>query len=636
MNLQTDTGEEFLKREPKIDLHIKDSEQLLRTVVEKSPLPIGVYIGKELRILFANQSIINFWGKGDDVIGKCLAEVLPELHIQGILTQCDDVFATGIEFSATNQHVELLVEGIKKEFFFNYNLTPLRKSSGEIYGVMSTAADVTEFQLANKKILKSEQNLRNIILQAPVAMCLFREPNHILEIANKRMYEIMGKTEKEILGKPIFEGLHEAKDQGFEELLNGVYNTGKTYQANAVPVNLPRLNGIETIYVNFVYEAYTNPDGKISGVMAVAVDVTEQVLSKKEVEESSEKFHTLADNIPNLAWMANPDGYVFWYNKRWYEYTGTSPKEMEGWGWQSVHDPGVLPTVLDKWKNSIEHGEAFEMTFPIKGADGIFRSFLTRIIPVKNAEGNTIRWFGSNTDITKQIALENQKDNFIAMASHELRTPVTVLKTYTQILQKKLEDDGQLESAEHFSKMDAQINKLTGLVERMLDVTKMQTGTLQFQRTTFNFNDLIKETTDQLQITTRRHNIELHLHEHVTLHADRDRIGQVITNFITNAIKYSPNAVRVIVETTINDGNVLFSVKDFGIGIKKENHTKVFEQFFRVNNNDQNTFPGVGLGLYISSEIIKGEGGKLWVQSLPGEGSKFYFTLPINQLEKVL
>jgi PAS domain S-box-containing protein len=124
--------------------------------------------------------------------------------------------------------------------------------------------------------------------------------------------------------------------------------------------------------------------------------------SMAALDDSDALFHTLADLMPSLCWMANGDGWIFWYNSRWYEYTGTTPEQMKGWGWQSVHDPAKLPQVLERWRNSIATGKAFEMTFPLRGADGIFRPFLTRIAPLIGAEGRIVRWLGVNTDITEE------------------------------------------------------------------------------------------------------------------------------------------------------------------------------------------------------------------------------------------
>ncbi len=141
-------------------------------------------------------------------------------------------------------------------------------------------------------------------------------------------------------------------------------------------------------------------------------DLTEQRGAEKALRESEERLRTMVDAIPQLAWMANADGYIFWYNRRWYEYTGTTPEQMEGWGWQSVHDPEVLPAVLRRWQASIATGEPFDMEFPLKGADGQFRTFLTRVVPMKDSEGRVVRWFGTNTDVSEHRELEAHKREF--------------------------------------------------------------------------------------------------------------------------------------------------------------------------------------------------------------------------------
>lgn len=148
-------------------------------------------------------------------------------------------------------------------------------------------------------------------------------------------------------------------------------------------------------------------DGAATAVLVAFTDVTARHEAEQALMESEERFRTLANSILQLAWMANPDGGIFWYNQRWYEYTGTTPSEMEGWGWQSVHDPEILPQVLDRWRNAIATGEPFEMVFPIRGHDGVFRPFLTRVAPIRDENGRVIRWFGTNTDISEQRRIED-------------------------------------------------------------------------------------------------------------------------------------------------------------------------------------------------------------------------------------
>jgi PAS domain S-box-containing protein len=135
-------------------------------------------------------------------------------------------------------------------------------------------------------------------------------------------------------------------------------------------------------------------------ILSTFVDITERKRAEEALKASEEQFRALADSIPNLAWWANGDGYITWYNRRWYEYTGTTREQMEGWGWQSVHDPEALPKVLERWTASITTGEPFDMEFPLRGADGVFRTFLTRVMPLKDSTGRVVRWFGTNTDVS--------------------------------------------------------------------------------------------------------------------------------------------------------------------------------------------------------------------------------------------
>ena len=432
----------------------------------------------------------------------------------------------------------------------------------------------------------------------------------------------------------------------------------KEYQPDLVltDVMMPRMNGFELLQALradpatstlpvIMLSARAGEEASIEGLEAGVDDYLVKPFSARELlarvrthlemvrirKESEERFRTLAEHIPNLVWMAYPDGWIYWYNSRWYDYTGTTSEQMQGWGWQTVHDPEVLPAVLNTWKSSIQSGEPFEMVFPLRGADGVFRPFLTRVVPIHDEQGNIVQWFGTNTDITKQKQLEQQKDEFIGIASHELKTPVTSLKAYTQLLERRFRNAGDERSSELLNKMDAQLNKLTGLISDLLNVTRMESGQLLFYSSAFDYNQLIQETVEEIQRTTTRHYIILELASTVTIMADRDRIGQVLTNLLTNAIKYSPQTETIIVKTVQKDGMLLTSVQDFGIGIPEQKLPHIFERFFRVEGEIQTTYPGLGLGLYIAAEFIKRHHGALWVESEEGQGTTITFSLPLQQ-----
>ncbi len=223
------------------------------------------------------------------------------------------------------------------------------------------------------------------------------------------------------------------------------------------------------------------------------------------------------------------------------------------------------------------------------------------------------------------------KNEFIGMASHELKTPVTSIKAFAQVLQSRFAKAGDLESAQLLLKMDGQLEKLTSLIGDLLDVTKLETGKLQFHRKFFDLKDLVSEIVEEMQRTTERHKIQIKLGSPVNLYGDRDRIGQTLTNLLTNAIKYSPKANKIVVSTKADKKEATVCIQDFGVGIPKEAQGKVFDQFYRVAGRNEETYSGMGLGLYVSKEIINRHNGRIWLESEKGKGSKFYFALPISK-----
>ncbi len=350
----------------------------------------------------------------------------------------------------------------------------------------------------------------------------------------------------------------------------------------------------------------------------------------KELLTSREYFKFLADTIPVIIYTAKANGDYDYFNQQWYNYTGLSFEESKENKWQSVVHPDDLPDTIMKWNESIKTGAPFKNEDRKRSADGTYRWHLAHALPFRDNDENIVAWFGVCTDIEDQKKAMEKKDEFISMASHELKTPVTSLKAFTQIMMMTFEDEGNSMASGMLGKMDKQINKLTALIADLLDASKANSGQLNFQNEDFDFNELIKEVTDEIQRTSVTHTIELELAKTETIKGDRSRLAQVVMNMLSNAIKYSPNADKVIITSRIEKQQMKLCIQDFGIGIPLSQQPKLFTRFFRVTNDKTNTYPGLGLGLYISNEIIKRHSGIIDFISEEGKGSTFCISLPLK------
>ena len=273
----------------------------------------------------------------------------------------------------------------------------------------------------------------------------------------------------------------------------------------------------------------------------------------------------------------------------------------------------------------IEHYETVR-----RRKDGRYINVSLSISPVKDSAGKIVGAAKIARDITERKEFEQRKDEFISMASHELKTPVTALKGFTQLLKRRVKRQGVEESLHFLDRMENQLDRLTKLISDLLDISKMQVGQLEYRMEPFDLDMLAREITENVQGTTQTHHLILQKTPQVHVLGDRDRIGQVLINLLNNAIKYSSDADRVLINVSTDETSALVSVQDFGIGIDEAYHEKIFERFYQVNEPVEKTYPGLGIGLFISHEIIKRHQGRLWVQSQKGQGSTFTFCLPLS------
>jgi PAS domain S-box-containing protein len=384
---------------------------------------------------------------------------------------------------------------------------------------------------------------------------------------------------------------------------------------------------------------------KLAGVEALLACVKRAAAAEK-LSPTETQIRQFADAMPQLAFIAGPDGYLAWYNARWYEYTGLTRAQTEGWGWQSVHDPAALALAMQRWRLSIATGQPFDMTFPLRGRDGRFRHFLTRVVPVRDpASGELLRWFGTNTDVEQQrqtIAERDEalastgralqkREEFLSVAAHELRTPLTSLRLRLQLIRAGLDRALPASTLERQS-LDVAINqttRLNALIEEMLDVSRRLKGGLHIDRASLDLGQLTEAVVGEhlLRFTADAKGFEVAAEGHVLVDGDRFHLEQLISNLLTNAVKYGAGK-PIRISVTSDRGNARIEVADQGIGIAAENQTRIFERFERAVSNRNSS--GLGLGLYIARQIAQAHGGTISVESALEKGSTFTLSMPLR------
>ena len=346
------------------------------------------------------------------------------------------------------------------------------------------------------------------------------------------------------------------------------------------------------------------------------------------------QLHALFDCMPQLGWAARPDGWIYYYNQQWFDYTATTPEQMQGWGWQTVHHPELLPLVVKRWTHSIATGEPFEMAFQLRRHDGAFRWFLTRVNPMRDAQGTLIRWVGINTDIHEQKQAEEAaatanraKDEFLAMLGHELRNPLAPIVTALKLMDLKGSDAYRRER----TIIERQTVHLSRLVDDLLDVSRFLRGKLDIRHERVDVQQLVAQASEMVSplLEREQHTLDVTTPPGLTMDADPARLKQVMVNLLTNAAKYTPSGGRIGVTVEATDAEVTIRVRDNGIGIPDVLLPVLFQPFVQRRQSMARADGGLGLGLTIAHSIVTSHAGSIDAYSGgEGHGSEFVVRLP--------
>jgi PAS domain S-box-containing protein len=447
-------------------------------------------------------------------------------------------------------------------------------------------------------------------------------------------------------GKPIDYLIHQGNPAFAEHtgLKDAVGKTMREVQPNIEPYWIETYGriaktGVPERFENYVQAwdrwfdvyAYRFDDPANHEVAIFFRDISARRRMEQELAESEENFRRLAENLPQLAWMTDASGGIFWYNRRWFEYTGTTLEEMQGWGWQKVHHPDHVQRAVEKFKTHIEAGEAWEDTFPLRGKDGEYRWFLSRAFPIRNEQNEIARWFGTNTDITEIRELDQRKDQFLAVLSHELRNPLAAIHMAVQLL--KSTSDLPVSVGNTIGIVDRQTTQLWRLVDDLLDMSRITRGTFELDKQIIDLDSVLQRAIEAADPSTGGHAVQLKSgkpDEPLLVDADPLRLSQVISNLIGNACKYSKPGSTVDIVIERNVSAAVIRVRDTGVGIPPDRIERIFEMFAQVDPERDRRTGGLGIGLALAQRIVHMHGGTIEARSEgEGKGSEFVVTIPL-------
>lgn len=557
-----------------------------------------------------------------------LAAALDELKAAN-----EELYLTKESLESLNQKLDAIVrERTEQIYFLNQEL---KASNEEISSFNEElAASNEELSNINKKmeklieeLKKGERKFRQLIQQAPVAINVFKGRDLIIESANNKMLEIWNKTTG-VEGEKFTDALPEIADQPFIEILHNVLDTGIAYHGKESKAIIIKDGAAQERYFNFIYQPITDEHEKVESILQVVTEVTEQVNSRKEISEVNTRLKIAIDAGALGSTEVDLESGTMVYNEEFSRMFGRKPDEA--FVYADMFE-AMLPEYRDRIRELVaiakENKSIYRAQYQIRWPDGSLHWISAHGRARYDSEGKPVKMVGILSEVTELKADEQRKNDFIGMVSHELKTPLTSMTAYMQILQYNAQKREDSFAATALEKAHNQLKKMTGMINSFLNVSRLESGKIHIDKQDFDLCILIEEMRNEFKVTANRHEIIFEENQSVFVNADKDKIGHVVTNFISNAVKYSPVNTVITISCRLEGNSAIVSVRDQGKGIREEDMAKLFERYYRVNDQSS-TISGFGIGLYLCAEIIERHSGRIWVDSKLGFGSSFHFSLP--------
>jgi two-component system sensor histidine kinase VicK len=631
-----------------------------QTLVDALPIGAAIFTGPQHTIKAANQEMLDIWAKDSSAIGKDLHDVIPELKDQSFFELITGIYRSGVPFHDPNGKAMLMINGELQPVYFDYWLKPIKDLEGKVIGVMNTAVNTSEkvreqqkaqqvsykLQVVNEKLQAKNEELgiSNAALQTAVEQlsaareaaqlglfdwdlvnqtykwdARFKQMFGLSEDNNPDHYYVMVSRLHEDDRERVKKAVLDARNR---ELTGGKYDIEyRIVGAGDVLVRWARALG------RVIFDEQGTPVRFIGTLM----DITDQVVIRQQLKASEERLRLAIESADLGTWFIDTETREITPSVRLKEMFGFKADEEMPLG--SAIDQiveGYRERVIEAINAAIEKGESYDIQYPVTGIrDGKLRWVRAtgKLYPAQNDQAPIFS--GTIADITDQKQNEQRKNDFISMVSHELKTPLTSTIGYVQVSKNKALESGDKIIAGMLERAGKQLGKMTILINGFLNVARLEEGKIPIEKKRTDIAVLVKEVEESILLEGSSHHLIFKPVEETWVNVDKDKIEQVFNNFISNSIKYSPPSTTIRIACVTKGNYAYVSVKDEGMGIRFEDQEKLFERFYRVDREDANSIAGFGIGLYICKEIIERHQGQIGVESTPGKGSTFWFTLPL-------
>lgn len=634
-------------------------KRLYETIASSTPDLLYVF-DLNYRFTYANRALLDMWGKTwEESVGKGLLEIGYEpWHAEMHEREIDEIIRTKLPVrgEVSFPHAAL---GTR---VYDYIFTPVLNEYGEVEAIAGATRDVTDRKKWEEDLKELNRELAGINRELATTLEEVAKVNDELTKANEKIEEgqiafrlaveaanfgtwfihsitrefITDARSRELFGYREDEPLtleqamaqitDEYRPYVKEKLENAIYNHGDydvTYPV--IGVHDQRLRWLRAIG-----NLKADSSDTFSAFTGVVMDITDQYLAGADIRRAEESLRMAVDAAGLGTFQISLEDGVFTSSPKLKEFFGFHPDEEMSYeaAMKQVH-PDFRDLVAANAEKAFSEKARFDMEHLIIGYHDEKMRWVRAIGEIQQKEGKEY-FSGVLHEITEKKLDEIRKNDFIGIVSHELKTPLTSIKTYIQLMQArsvKTEDEYLIKILE---KADLQINKMTTMINGFLDISRLESGKIHINRRWFDLSDLLKAAEEETKATVDSHITIFNPIRSVQVNADRDKIEQVINNLISNAVKYSPAGSTIRISCTSDDTFAYVSVKDQGKGIKTEDIAHIFDRYYRVEGEEMQSISGFGIGLYLCSEIITHHQGFISVESHPGSGSDFVFSLPLN------